>query len=307
MKSFIKKLAIVGSTLAFAAAILVSFGTATPAQATSCVDGKQYTDFKGSYSGRDTMTVETKNGGKLCNDVKVNFASFVAPANYNGKGFSKNPTAIPQSQFYNKTVTLKKGTTGKTTVTVQVPDACTNYQIDAYLGAVQTKITTSEGFIGTNAIVGKLFQKLKDDCSVPKVQTCNTLTGAIVMVEKGKENTAPYSTDLEKCQKVTVCDTSTGAIVTITKSESKDPKYTTDFDKCERATVCDTTTGDVVTVSKSDAKDPRYVDQNSDKCKDVPEEIPSTGPMEIVSGVAGIGSLAGASSMYFRSRRTLRR
>lgn len=274
MTSVFKKLLVAGVTLAVSAFALVSFGQTPSVSAASCTTGAKYTDFVGSYTGRDTMTIHTKDNKKLCNDVDVHFASFIAPANYNGKGFKNNPTAIPQSQYYLKTVTLKKGTTGKTTVTVKVPDDCTNYQIDAYVGKVQSEIKTSEGFIGTNAIVGKLFQKLKSDCSVPQVKACNTTTGVIEMVDKGKENVAPH---------------------------------TTNFDKCEKTTVCDTTTGDKVTVTKEEAKDSKYADVNSDKCKDTPKEIPSTGPVEIISGIAGVGSVAGASSMYIRSRRALRR
>jgi hypothetical protein len=308
--SIIKKLALFGGLIAVSAAAFVSFGTAPSALAESCTKGTKYTDFTGSYSGRDTMTVQTKNGVKLCNDVDVHFASFIAPANYNGNGFKNNPTAIPQSQYYIRTVTLKKGTTGKTTVTVKVPDDCTNYQIDAYIGPVQTKITTSEGFIGTNAIVGKLFQKLKSDCTVPKVETCDTSTGTIVKVDKGKENTYPYTTDLSKC-KATVCDTQTGAVVTINKHEalSNPSRYVDQNDaRCkDKVTKCDTKTKSIVTITReaAEADTARYVDQNSDVC--TPTEIPSTGPAEIVSGIAGVGALAGSTSMYIRSRRALRK
>jgi len=314
MVSLFKKLALFSGLLAASAAMLVSFGTSTTAEATSCTKGSKYTDFVGSYSGRDTMTIHTKNNIKLCNDVDVHFASFIAPDNYNGKGFKNNPTAIPQSQYYIKTVTLKKGTTGTTTVTVNVPNDCTNYQIDAYIGPVQTKITTSEGFIGTNAIVGKLFQKTKNDCSVPQVKACNMNTGQYEMVEKGKENTPPYTTNTDYCEKVTVCNTDTGKIEKdITKQQAKDPKYADVNDAAcnppTKVTVCDTSTtpGKVVTINKdvADADTERYVDANDDACKTTPEEIPSTGPVEIISSVAGMGSLAGAGSMYIKSRRTL--
>ncbi len=343
--SFLKKIALLGGAITLAAIGFVSFGD-TSVQAASCTKGSKYTDFTGSYSGRDTMTVQTKGGKLLCNDVDVNFASFVAPDNYNGKGFANNPTAIPQSQYYVKTITLKKGTNGKTTHTVKVPDACTNYQIDAYIGPIQTKITTSEGLVGTNAIVGKLFQRTKDDCSVPRVTVCDTKTGTIVtidkdkaeadkdryvdkdsdkckvkacntktglyeMVQRGKENTPPYSTDFSKC-KVETCDTSTGTVVKVDKGQENTPPYSTNLDKCKTVKVCDTSTvpGKVVTVTKDVAKSDtdRFVDPDSDKCKEKePEEIPSTGPAEIISSVAGVGSLAGAGAMYLKSRRTLYR
>ena len=100
----------------------------------------------------------------------------------------------------------------------------------------------------------------------------------VIRFEKGKENTPPYSTNFDKCDKVSVCDTSTtpGKIVTVTKD-----------------------------VANSDKN--RYVDPGSDKCKDEPKEIPSTGPAEIISGITGVGALAGSTSMYIRSRRALRK
>lgn len=381
MKTFAlwKKIALFGGFITVSAVALVLATVTTPAAAASCVKGDKATDFTGTIVSKDTMSIVTKSGGKLCDDVKVNFSSFKLPLTYNGKGFSNNPTAIPQYLYANKTVTLKKGTTGKTTVTVSVPDECTPHQIDAYLGEVRTSIETSEGLKGKR-IVGEIFNKTKDDCSEPvkvcdtktgtivtvtkkqaeanpdryvdkdsdkcKVKACDTSTGTIVMVEKGKENTSPYTTDLDKCEKVTVCDTKTGTIVTITKDVAQSdtnryvdkdsdkckvstcdtstgtivkiekgkentPPYSTNLDKCEKVTVCDTKTGTVVSVTKDVAQSDtsRYVDQNSEKCKEpeIPAEVPSTGPAEIISGIAGIGSVAGAGSMYIKSRRVLRK
>lgn len=311
--SVFKKLALFSGLLVAGAALLVSFGGSSTAEATSCVTGSKYTDFTGYVTGKDTLTVHTKDNIKLCNDVNVHFASFVIHNDYNGEGFSKNPTALPQTQYYIRTVTLKKGTTGLTTVKVQIPDECTNYQIDAYIGPVQTEIKTSEGFIGTNAITSKLYQKTKDDCSVPQVKACNMNTGLYEMVDKGKENTPPYTQNFDYCEKVTVCNTETGKIEKdITKQEAKDPKYADVNDEAcnppAKVTVCDTSTtpGKVVTIDKAvaDADKGRYVDANDAACK-TPEEIPSTGPVEIISTVAGMGSLAGAGSMYIKSRRTL--
>lgn len=311
--SLFKKLALFGGLFVAGAAMLVSLGTSTTAEATSCVKGTKYTDFTGYVTGKDTLTVYTKGNVKLCNDVDVHFVSFVIHNDYDGKGFSKNPTALPQTQYYIKTVTLKKGTDGKTTATVKIPDECTNYQIDAYIGKVQTEIKTSEGFIGTNAITSKLYQKTKSDCSVPQVKACNMNTGQYDMVEKGKENTPPYTQNFDYCEKVTVCNTDTGKIEKdITKQQAKDPKYADANDAAcnppEKVTVCDTSTtpGTVVTINKevADADTSRYVAANDAACK-TPETIPSTGPVEIISSVAGMGSLAGAGSMYIKSRRTL--
>ena len=366
-----KKLAVGGSMVLAVLGVCMAFGMA-PVRAASCVDGDKATDFVGTIVSSDTMTVETKNGGKLCADVAVNFSSFKLPLTYNGNGFSNNPTAIPQYIYANKTVTLKKGTNGQTTQTIAVPDACTPYQIDAYLGEVRTSIETSEGLKGKR-IVGQIFDRTKTDCSVPKVtvcdthtggivtidketaeankdryvdqnsdkckvkacntntglyemvqkgtentspystdftkckvKTCDTSSGTIVKVDKGQENTPPYSTNLDKCEKVTVCNTVTGETATITKDEASGANYTTDTSQCDEVTVCNTATGKVVTLTRHDAQAAKYVDKDSEKCREV-TEVPSTGPVEIVSGIAGIGSVAGASSMYLRSRRQLHR
>lgn len=319
-------------------------GAAQPAFAAECTNGSKYTDFEGSYSGRDTMTVSTKDNKKLCKDVTVNFASFTAPDNYNGKGFKNNPTALPQKQFYNKTVTLKKGTDGTTTVQVKVPDACTNYQIDAYLGPVQTEITTAAGFIDTHNIVGKLFQRTKTDCTKPPVDACNTETGIVEKVAKGKENVAPHSTDMTMCGDVKVCDPASGDIITvkvakkdnykpkddiackpdvrvcdpatgniITVKAAKEDQYKPITDDACKQNVCDPATGKIIKVDKSRVGDYKKVDDAA--CKDEPEvkgeeapkEISKTGPSETLSAILGVGSLAGAGTAYVRSRLALRK
>lgn len=325
---------------AFAMSAVVVSGSAQQVLAAECTNGSKYTDFVGSYSGRDTMTVSTKDNKKLCNDVTVNFASFTAPDNYNGQGFKGNPTALPQKQFYNKTVTLKKGTDGKTTVQVKVPE-CKNYQIDAYLGPVQTDITTAAGFIDTHNIVGKLFQRTKTDCTEPPVEACNTETGVVEKVAKGKENTAPHSTNMAKCKDVKVCDPATGEIITVKVAKKDDYEVSTD-DACKEVRVCDPATGNVIYVKpakKDDYKsetdeacklsvcDPntgntrkvkkedvdKYKDVDDEACQpkvkgeEAPEEIVKTGPAEAMSAILGVGSLAGAGTAYVRSRLALRK
>lgn len=260
------------------------FAVKTPAQATKCISGTSYKQFTGTIISRDTVSVKTKTG-VLCSDVVLNVTAFTItnPA-YNGAGWKNNPTAYPQQKYATKKVTMKKGTNGAVTVTVPVPNECTNYQLDAYIGPEQTVIDTSEGLKGTNAIVGKIFNKTKTDCSEPKpvqVKTCDTKTGAIVLVEKGKENTAPYSTDLSKCEKVEVCDTTTGKTVTVTKNEATDKKYASvDSEKCQP------------------------VEEQPKPATPAPaQELPTTGPAETALSVLGAGTLAGAATMYARSRR----
>ncbi len=200
-----------GFVVAAAAVVALSATASTPVSATSCTNGTSYKDFDGSYSGRDTMTVWTAGNKPLCKDVNVNFTSFTVHNNYNGNGFKNNPTALPQSSFYNKTVTLKKGTNGKTTVKVQVPADCVDYQIDAYIGPAQTKITTNEGLVDTTAIVAKLFKRLKANC---EVKVCNPATGEIITVnEKDASKYKPVGD--KSCQPVKVCNPANGQIITV--------------------------------------------------------------------------------------------
>ena len=331
-----------GFAVAVATVVALSATANTPVSATSCVSGTSYKDFDGSYSGRDTMTVWPIK--PLCNDVKVNFSTFKVLNNYNGNGFKNNPTALPQQSIYNQTVTLKKGTTGKTTVKVQVPDACTDYQIDAYIGPVQTKITTNEGLVNTNAIVGKLFKRLKNDCTVkvcnpatgqiitvnekdaskykpvgdiackPPVKVCNPANGQIITVPaKDASKYKPVGDDACKPSpgKVQVCNPANGQIITVDEKDASKYKPVGDA-ACEDVQVCNPETGKVITVKKTEADKYKPVDdaacaETPGKGGDTPDELPSTGPAEAISALLGTGSLAGASTAYIRSRRALRK
>lgn len=92
-----------------------------------------------------------------------------------------------------------------------------------------------------------------DDCddasteTTEKTEACNTDTGVIEEVERGKENTPPYTTDLTKCE------------------DEEEPTPT----------------------------------------PEAPEELPTTGPEDILNGLVGAGSLVGASLYYIASRRSL--
>jgi len=321
MKKFIG--AIAGFVVAVAAVAAFS-GSSTPVSATdNCVSGSKYTDFDGSYTGRDTMTVWTKGNKPLCKDVNVNFTSFTVHNKYNGKGFKNNPTALPQSSFYNKTVTLKKGTNGKTTVKVSVPDACTDYQIDAYVGPVQTKITTNEGLVNTTAIVGKLFQRTKQTCTV---QVCNPATGQIITVKESEAAKYKPVGD-EACKNIKVCDLKSGKIITIKGYQFNSSKHSKDLNSaaCKPATpnkinVCVIATGDVIEIDENKF-DATTQTKDLTKCEEVPvvpetpevkgeetpEVLPSTGPAEALSALFGTGALAGTTTAYVRSRRAIRK
>lgn len=298
----IKNFVVVG-ILALAGISVLGFSGATePVFAASCTNGSSYKDFDGSYT-RNSLTVQTKDNKKLCKDVKVNFTTFeVLNKNYNGKGFKNNSTALPQASIFNKTVTLKKGTNGKTTVQVAVPDACTPYQIDAYIGSPQTKVTTSAGLIGTNAIVGKLFQRTKSVCTV---KVCNPATGEIITVHESKKNDYKPIGD-EACkptpEKTKVCNPKTGETITVEKDQTD--MYKPVGDKaCKNLQVCNPETGETITVKGSEAADYKPVDDSA--CQDVPAvvELPETGAGDSIMGLLGATLLTGTATAFLRSRR----
>ena len=127
----------------------------------------------------------------------------------------------------------------------------------------------------------------KDSCDnatvdVPeKVEACNVQTGVIEKVEKGKENTPPYTTDLSKCEKIKVCDVTTKTIREVTKKEAEDTK--------------------------------RFVGIDSEECNPkpttptppTPTALPRTGMTDMVLGGLGIGALVTSALAYVASRRHL--
>lgn len=284
-KSFIA----LGAVVALVGAALAS--PVAPAEAASCVDGNSYKDFTGKLLAKDTVTVSTASGGKLCEDVVLNVTSFaVTNPNYNGKPFKSNPTAIPQKMFATKQVVMKKGTAGKVTVTVAVPDECTPYQIDAYIGPAQTDITTSAGLVNTRAIVAKLYDKTKTDCTVKPetVKVCNPTTGEIITVPKTDESKYE-SVDSVKCEKIKVCviDSGDTTLKAITKDQFDSSKHSTNPADCDKPET--PTTPTTPTTPKAEE----------------PEVLPSTGPVETLSGIVGISAIAGATTAYVRSRRLM--
>lgn len=317
-------------------------GVATPALATSCTNGTKYTDFNGSRSG-NTLTVWPKK--KLCKDVNVNFTTFeVLNKNYNGQPFHNNKTAIPQSSIWNKTVTLKKGSTSKVSVAMKTPDACTPYQIDAYVGRVQTKITTTAGLVGTTAIRGKIFDKTKTNCNPPVEKTIKVcrLSDKVypVTIKESQFDSSKYSKDPEDCKPaektIEVCRLEDKVYpVTIKESEYDTTKYSKNPADCEEEEktiqVCRLSDNKYpVTIKESEFDSEKY-SMNASDCEEetpmcevpgkenlpadsedcvedeTPTELPHTGPAEAFASLVGAGALTGTATTYFKSRRSSRK
>ena len=335
-----KLVSLVAGFIVAVAAVAAINGVSSPVSATACTNGSKYSDFSGSYDGNNTLTVWTKGNKKLCKDVNVNFTSYKILNNYDGKGWSNNPTALPQTKFFNKTVTLKKGTDGKTSVQLQVPDACTPYQIDAYIGPVQNEIKTKEGLIGTNAIVYQLFKATKTDCNPPvekTIEVCRLSDKKYPVTIKEKEfDPKKYSKNPEDCKPkektIEVCRLSDKKYpVTIKESEFDSEKYSKDPKDCaaedKDIKVCRLSDKKYpVTIKESEfdsseySKDPNdcketpeekcpvpgkeHLPKDSEDCEeDTPTELPETGPAEAFASLIGAGALTGTTATYLRSRR----
>lgn len=117
------------------------------------------------------------------------------------------------------------------------------------------------------------------------VEACNTQTGVIEKVEKGKENTPPYTKDFSKCEKIKVCDLEQKVVREVTREEAKDTKRygAVDHEACNPKPVTPPTpvtpTPPAVT------------------------ELPRTGLTDVLIGGLGLGALATASVAYVMSRR----
>ncbi|HYH75452.1 MAG TPA: hypothetical protein VD735_05840 [Candidatus Saccharimonadales bacterium] len=163
-----KKLLTVLSGVSLLASSLALSMSPAPVSATgnhnnACVDGNNRGNLTAKWNAADSITFSTANGKLLCNDVTVFFSSYTLPDNYNGNGFTNNPTATPQDIFDSASTVMKKGTTGATTLKIDLPEACKHMQVDLYY-APEIKLVTAAGH-GNQYITGKIIEKTEDTCT----------------------------------------------------------------------------------------------------------------------------------------------
>lgn len=147
-------------------AIVMSFAApvaSAHASTNACVDGSQRANFAVTWNSTDSVSVKTVNDKLLCADTTLYFSSYTLPDNYNGQGFSNNPTASPQEIFDSMHAVLKQGTTGVTDFTVKIPEACKGMQIDLYYGPEITHVTAAGH--GVQYITGKILSKTQETCT----------------------------------------------------------------------------------------------------------------------------------------------
>ena len=120
-----------------------------------CIDGHTQQNLNITWLANNKVSISTKDGLPLCDDVQVFFSSYTMPANYNGQGFYGNTTAYPQPLFFSTSVTLNKGFSGTEELEIKLPDSCNNVQVDVYY-APEIKLVLSDGH-GTQNIESKIY------------------------------------------------------------------------------------------------------------------------------------------------------
>lgn len=213
-KKFIQTIGIISGLLVTASALAVvasapkAYATTTN---TACVDGSKRSNLAVTWNTKNSISFKTVGDKPLCNDVTVYFSTYIMPDNYNGQGFSQNPTAVPQTLHKSVSKVMQKGTNGAGTLAVEWPEACKNVQIDLYYGPEITTVDKSGH--GTQYITGKLYQKTVNECTPvtpeepetpdvpePEAQTPETPAPQVtvpetpaVLPETGMGNLLPYA------------------------------------------------------------------------------------------------------------------
>jgi hypothetical protein len=149
---------------------LVQANTTAPVvKAQRCINGKLKTNLKLTWLADNSVTVTTRNGAPLCDDVTIFFSSFTLPAGYNDTGLF-NDTAMPQAKYSATSAVLKKGTPGGATLTIDLPDACTDYQKDVYYGPELLVVDPNNRLGAQRRLFGKIYPNTQTDCQpVPPV------------------------------------------------------------------------------------------------------------------------------------------
>lgn len=147
----------------------VAINTPSVSATNTCVDGSKRSNLSVTWNSTSKVSVHTVSNKPLCADTTLYFSSYTMPDNYNGAPFANNPTASPQSIFSSKSVVLKKGTTGTAQMSIQLPEACKNIQVDLYY-APEIKTVGPEGH-GKQYITGKIIKKTVNECTPTTPET----------------------------------------------------------------------------------------------------------------------------------------
>ncbi len=130
-----------------------------------CVDGTIRSNLAYDWSPlNDYVIVRTANGASLCDDVDLYFSNYTLPSGYDDSGIFDD-SSIPQQLFDSVHTVMLKGTNVADKMTINVPDACTDYQLDLYY-APEITMVTGAGH-GSQLIYGRIYTNTETDCSTP--------------------------------------------------------------------------------------------------------------------------------------------
>jgi hypothetical protein len=155
------KTLIIAAFCAAVSAVSIS-GASANATTLNCVDGSKRSNLSVTWNTAGNVTVGTVGNKPLCADTTLYFSSYTMPDNYNGGVFANNPTASPQTVFDSTSTILKKGQTAPVQLTIDLPEACKNIQVDVYYAPEITNVGPAGH--GTQYITGKIIKKTVDTC-----------------------------------------------------------------------------------------------------------------------------------------------
>lgn len=171
-----------------------------------------------------------------------------------------------------------------------------------YIGAI---LTSCGNPVRANAVTTVEPTEVKPVIS----EACELATYKIVKIDEKSFDASRYSKNMSDCEDMKVCVIVTKSIANIRKSEFDSSTHTTDMADCQPPMeVCRLEDKRIVSIERGDYDASRHTTDLS-RCQQVAvvsqPELPKTGPMEMVSGVVGIGSLLVASYNWLISRRAL--
>jgi hypothetical protein len=131
----------------------------------ACVDGSVRANLDKEWSeNNDYVIVHTANGAPLCDDINLYLTNYTLPSTYDDSGIFDD-SSIPQQLFDSVHTVMHKGTNVSDKMTIKVPDACTDYQLDLYYAPEITEVTGAGH--GTQLIYGRIYTNTATDCSAP--------------------------------------------------------------------------------------------------------------------------------------------
>lgn len=127
-----------------------------------CVDGYTRANLTYTWSTSGKVMLATKDGKPLCDDVTVYLAAYTLPKTYDQSGVFDD-SAVPQQLFSSTSAVLRQGTDGSVMLTTTIPDACTDYQLDAYYAPEITAVSYQGQ--GAQLIYGEIAMRTQTNCA----------------------------------------------------------------------------------------------------------------------------------------------